>query len=144
VEVEWKMNERSGRFTYRHGREGLDVAGAAYLIRTVPWKAGTQICFDVYAIRRIWRLVGKVEGREHVSLPVGEFEAWHLSGVAIRMDDPRQRREIHAWISDDARKLPLAAVGTIDLGAVRATLSSYVRPGDKSVKAENPKETLKW
>jgi hypothetical protein len=144
LDVDWTLNGRSGKSSYTHGREGLDVAGAVYLVRTLPWKPGVPICFDVYAVRRIWRLVGKVEGREHVSLPVGEFEAWHLSGVAIRMDDPRQRREVHAWISDDARRLPLVAVGTIDLGAVRATLSGYIRPGDRSVQAQNPRETLKW
>jgi hypothetical protein len=89
-------------------------------------------------------MVGKVEAKEHVSLPLGEFEAWHLSGVAIRMDDQHQRREVHLWISDDARRLPLAAVGTIDLGAVRATLREVSRPGEKPARGEDPKQTLKW
>jgi hypothetical protein len=37
----------------------------------------------------------------------------------------------------------LAALGTIDLGAVRATLKAFNRPGDKKLKAQG-KETLKW
>jgi hypothetical protein len=76
-------------------------------------------------------------------LPIGEFDAWHLSGLAIRLDDHRQRREVHMWISDDEKRLPLVTVGTIDLGAVRATLTSFTRPGEKRAKAQG-KETLKW
>ncbi|MCA2981947.1 MAG: DUF3108 domain-containing protein, partial [Myxococcaceae bacterium] len=34
-------------------------------------------------------------------------------------------------------------LGSIDLGAVRATLTSFTRPGDKAAKAEN-KGNLKW
>ncbi|HEX4803037.1 MAG TPA: DUF3108 domain-containing protein, partial [Myxococcaceae bacterium] len=99
--------------------------------------------FDVYGIRRLWRLSGKVEGREHVSLAIGDFEAWHLAGTAVRLDDFRHRREVHLWISDDRRRLPLAVVGAIDLGAVRAQLTAVSRPGEKALRVEG-RETLKW
>ena len=98
---------------------------------------------DVYGIRRVWRVWGTVQKREHVSLPVGEFEAWHLAGEAARTDMPDARREIHVWLSDDSRRLPLAALGMIDLGAVRATLVNITRPGDKPQRAEN-KGNLTW
>jgi hypothetical protein len=127
--------------TYEH--DGLDIAGAMYLLRQLPMKEGQSLCFDVYGVRRMWRMSATVLKREHVSLPIGEFEAWHLSGVAVRLDRPASRREVHLWITDDERRLPLAAVGTIDLGAVRATLSSYSRPGEKTQQAEG-KEKLKW
>jgi hypothetical protein len=112
-------------------------------LRQLPLKKGMPICFDAYGIRRLWRVWGTVEAREHVSLPVGEFEAWHISGQAARLDFPSMRREIHVWISDDAKRLPLAALGAIDLGTVRATLKAYKRPGEKQTRAE-PKSNLKW
>ena len=123
--------------------EGLDVAGTIYLLRQLPFKEGLSICFDAYGIRRMWRTWGKVVAREHVSMPVGEFDAWHIEGVAARIDQPSMRREIHVWITDDARRLPLAALGAIDLGTVRATLTGYSRPGDKQTTAE-PKGNLTW
>lgn len=143
VDMEWIYGPRNGKAVLKYGNEGLDVAGAAFLLRNLPWKVGAQTCFDVFAIRRMWRMVGTVEAKEHVSLPLGEFEAWHLSGVAIQLDNS-QRREVHLWISDDARRLPLAAVGTIDLGAVRATLREVSRPGEKRARGEDPKRALKW
>ncbi|HEY8209132.1 MAG TPA: DUF3108 domain-containing protein [Myxococcaceae bacterium] len=144
LDLEWIYGPRNGKAVLRYGGDGLDVAGAIYLLRTLPWKVGMQACFDVFSLRRIWRLTGKVESREHVSLPLGEFEAWYLSGVAVGTDDQQQRREVHVWLSDDAKRLPLVVVGTIDLGAVRATLREVSRPGEKRARGEDPRRSLKW
>jgi hypothetical protein len=143
VHVAFTIADGKGQRQFQYANDGLDVAGAIYLMRQIPMKAGLPVCFDVYGIRSLWRMVGRVEGREHVSLPVGEFEAWHLVGVATRLDASALKREVHVWISDDPRRLPLAALGAIDLGAIRATLTSFSQPGTKRVKADG-KESLKW
>ena len=143
VRVDFQIGERTGQGQFRYANDGLDVAGAIYLIRQLPLREGLSVCFDVYGIRTLWRLSGTVGQREHVSLPLGEFEAWHLSGTAVRLDNPSQQREVHVWLSDDPRRLPLAALGVIDLGAIRATLTAFDRPGEKKARAEN-KANLKW
>ena len=127
----------------RWGNDVSDVAGAIHLLRAIPMKEGQFLCFDVYGIRRIWRVWGTVLPREHVSMPVGEFDTWHLAGEAAPINLPDARREMHVWISDDARHLPLAALGMIDFGAVRATLKAFSRPGEKTTRAEN-KGDIKW
>lgn len=143
-----RVDYRSGRskaqhYDYRYLHDGLDVAGALYVLRQLPLKQGLSICFDVYGVRRMWRMTGTVLKREHVSLPLGEFDAWHLTGTAVRLDKPEMRREVHVWVTDDPRRLPLAAVGTVDLGAVRATLTAYSRPGEAPRRAQG-KEDMKW
>ncbi len=143
VALAFSVDGRNGKSEFRYAHDGLDVAGAVYLMRQLPLKGELAICFDVYGVRRMWRMSGKVVGREHVSLPLGEFEAWHLAGEAVVLNDSRLRREVHVWISDDDRRLPLAAVGALDLGAVRATLTGFTRPGDKRARAQG-KEALKW
>ena len=143
VRVDYVVKGKPGRSNIAYDHEGMDVAGAIYMLRQLPLKEGMPVCFDVYGVRRMWRMTGTVVKREHVSLPLGEFDAWHLSGTAVRLDNPKTSREVHVWITDDERRLPLAAVGTIDLGAVRATLTSYSRPGEKAQQAQG-KEQLKW
>lgn len=143
VHVDYKTNDKPGKLELRYGNEALDVIGATYLIRQLPMEPGARFCFDAYGIRRLWRVTGKVEGREHVSLPVGEFEAWHLAGVSVRTDDHKQRREVHLWISDDDRRLPLVVIGVIDIGVARATLSAFDRPGDKRMRADGA-QNMKW
>ena len=51
------------------------------------------------------------------SLPVGQFEAWYLSGTAVRLDKPTQKREVHVWISDDARRYPLKIHADLPVGS---------------------------
>ncbi|NOK31902.1 DUF3108 domain-containing protein [Corallococcus exercitus] len=144
VKVDYQIGDRpKGHFDYAFDKDGLDVAGAIYLIRQLPLKKDLPVCFDVYGIRRMWRMTATVVEREHVSLPLGEFDAWHLAGTAVRLDRPSQTRDVHVWITDDERRLPLAAVGAIDLGAVRLTLSGVKRPGEKPMEAQG-KEDLKW
>lgn len=142
VNLDYKVGKHNGKKQFKLARDGFDPAGAIYLLRQLPMKEGMPLCFDAYGIRTIWRVSGKVIGKERVSLKVGEFEAWHLQGEAVRIDNPRWRREIHLWVSADERRLPLAAVGVMDLGAVRATLISYDRPegGKKATGAES----MKW
>jgi hypothetical protein len=143
VRVDYTQRGQPSRGDYAYEHEGMDVAGAMYLMRQLPMKEGLPVCFDVYGARRMWRMSGSVLKREHVSLPLGEFEAWHLAGTAVRLDKPSMTREVHVWITDDDRRLPLAALGSIDLGAVRATLSSVTRPGEKGQQAQG-KEQLTW
>lgn len=123
-------------------RDAFDDAGVFAVLRQLPYRKGLAVCLDAFGLRRMWRVSGTVVGREHISLAVGEFEAWHLQGEAVRLDDFHQRREVHLWISDDARRLPLVAVGAIDLGAVRATLKAFSRPHEKHVRED--KSTMSW
>jgi hypothetical protein len=142
VNLDYRIAGRSGRRVFRYAQEALDPAGAIFLVRQLPLKNGTWICFDAYGIRNMWRVHGRVIGKEHVSLKLGEFDAWHLQGEAVRIDQPQMRREIHLWVSADERRLPLAAIGVMDLGAVRATLTRYARP--EGTRRGPGKESLKW
>jgi len=123
VKVDWTRDRNKGRSNLRYANEAFDPVSAAYYLRTLRFEEGQTLCFDSYGIRKLWRVQGRVVGREDVRVPAGSFKAWHLEGVAVRTDDPRSAREIHIWISDDERRLPLASLGVLDLGAVRAQLT---------------------
>ncbi|MBI5543884.1 MAG: DUF3108 domain-containing protein [Deltaproteobacteria bacterium] len=141
VDVRWKSNNgREGASRHAVAADAVDYAGAIYLFRAIPLTVGQTFCFDVYAIKRIWRLEGKVESKEHVSVPAGEFEAYHLSGLATSVTG-NLKREVHVWISDDARRLPVAALGVIDLGPVRAQLVEIERP---DLRSGAPRRPMEW
>ncbi len=142
AEVSWRSNQPSrpqGTNRFATSGEGFDYVGAIYLFRAIPMKVGQSFCFDAYATKRMWRVEGKVEAREHVSVPAGEFDAFHLSGVATTPG--MKPREIHVWISDDAQRLPIAALGVLDLGPVRAQLVELIRP---DMKAAAGREKMEW
>lgn len=123
VTVDWVRNERKGKERFSFGANAFDSLSAAYYLRSMPLEAGQSLCFDVYAIRKLWRVTGTVKGIETVRVPAGVFQAYHLEGKAVRMDKPSAERELHIWISADEKRLPLAALGVMDLGPVRAQLA---------------------
>lgn len=143
VTLAYKYAGRDGRRSFKLAKDGFDPAGAIFLLRQLPMKEGMPVCFDAYGIRSMWRVSGKIVGKEHVSLKVGEFDAWHLQGQAVRLDDPRWHREIHLWVTADERRLPLAALGMMDLGVVRATLVAFSRPEGKTSSRKGA-NSLKW
>ena len=117
----------------RRGRSHLPDAPAA------AQRGARHAGFDVYGIRRMWRVWGTVAPREHVSLPVGEFDAWHLAGQAARLDIPQARREVHVWISDDVRRAASwrrsapSNIGTISRDAQRLlALRTRRRPSPRT------------
>ncbi len=142
VQIAWRSGQRTGSARNEIRADALDYIGAIYLFRAIPLSIGQTFCFDVYAMRRMWRLEGKVEAREHVSTPAGEFDTFHISGLATRIGGSKLSREVHVWISDDEMRLPIAAMGVIDLGPVRAVISDVARPDFKSAAARPGK--MEW
>lgn len=126
VVVTYRYGEREGKTAYpRHGPV-LDAVSAVYLLRAARLAPGDAFCFDLVANRRFWRLEGKVAQKvEPVDTPAGRFSTLRVDAVARRVDDPGGRgRPLHLWISNDSRRLLVAAVSEIDLGPVRAMLAS--------------------
>lgn len=136
VTVQFQRNKAKGKANLRYLNEAFDPLSAMYYLRTIELKDGMPICFDAYSLRKLWRVSGKVKGIETVRVPAGTFQAWHIEGVAVRTDNPKSHREVHLWISNDEKRLPLAALGVIDLGPVRAQLT-HVGTGTAEESEEN-------
>lgn len=122
VQVDFTRNHIKGNAKLPYLNEAFDPISVVYYLRTLEFSQDMPVCFDTYAIRKLWRVRGKVKGLETVRVPAGVFEAWHIEGEAVRTDQPNSKREIHLWISNDEKRLPVAALGVIDLGPVRAQL----------------------
>jgi hypothetical protein len=99
-----------------------DILSTFFFLRALPLKAGTPLCLEVYAARKMWSMSGAVGPREEVETPLGKFNAVRLDAVATRLDDASVKRSAHVWITDDDRRLPVAAVGEVKGKTIRAQL----------------------
>jgi hypothetical protein len=108
--------------------ETRDMLAALYTVRHLQLDDGEQICMPIFGARRVWMLRAKVNGRVKVKTPGGSFNTIHLKGTATRVDGPNQSREVEFWYSDDAARIPVAAMGLIQNKTVRAQLVNYT-PG---------------
>jgi hypothetical protein len=124
--IEYRYGDKAGRTSYPRERDVLDALSTLYYLRAARLSPGDRFCFDLVANRRFWRLEGTVAAKpERVETPAGRFETLRVDATTRRVDRPEDRpRPVHLWFAADARRLPVAMVSEVDLGPVRATLSS--------------------
>jgi uncharacterized protein DUF3108 len=124
------------------GPTARDMLSTLYLLRgQVP---GRSVCVDVYAGRKVWRLEGSMAAGEEIETPLGKFKTLRFDGTATRLDDGNVKRSAHVWVSDDARRLPLVAIGEVKSKTIRAQLveatgaAARAAPGRKDPASRNP------
>jgi len=124
VRMAWTSGDRRGTTDFERRQEVLDALSAIYFLRAAALAPGDEICFDLLANRRYWRLRGAVAARtDRVDTAAGTFPALRVDARLTRADDPSASRPLHLWISDDRRRLLVAIVTEVDLGPVRALLA---------------------
>jgi hypothetical protein len=123
VVMQWSFGDQRGTSTLPRERDVLDLLSFVYYLRAARLQQGEEICLDLVANRRFWHFRGSVAASEHVDSPAGAFETWRVDGTLTRADGSGPDRAVHFWYSKDARRLPVAAVGEVDLGPVRVMLS---------------------
>jgi len=99
-----------------------DMLSTFLYLRALPVKAGTPVCLEVYAARKMWTMAGAVGPREQIETPLGKFGTVRVDLTATRLDDAAIRRSAHVWITDDDRRLPVVAVGEVKGKTIRAQL----------------------
>jgi hypothetical protein len=106
------------------GPNARDLLSELYALRASPLATGTPLCFEVYAGRKMWRMTGAVGPRETVETPMGKIKAMRIDLTSTLVENPKFSRMVKFWISDDERRLPLAAIAEIRGKVVRAQLVS--------------------
>lgn len=99
-----------------------DMISTLFLLRRLGLHE--RVCLEVFAGRKVWKLTGQMAEKETIETPVGRVASLRFDGDAVRLDDPGVRRAAHVWISDDARRLPLVAIGEMKGKTIRAQLVS--------------------
>jgi len=99
-----------------------DLISSFFYLRALPLTAGTPVCLEAYAARKMWSMTGAVGPREAVETPLGKFNTVRIDLVAVRRDDPSVKRSAHVRITDDDRRLPVVAVGEVRGKTFRAQL----------------------
>lgn len=121
LKVQASKNGEPEPFALPAGSGVRDMISTLFVLRAQPLREGAPFCVEVYAGRKLWRVTGKVAARETIETPLGRLASVRLDAEAVSADG-RLRRDAHFWIGDDARRLPLVAVGEVRGKALRAQL----------------------
>jgi hypothetical protein len=110
-----------------HPREGtaLDAVSAVFYLSAARLAGGDRLCFDLVARGRVWRVQGTVAPRaERIDTVLGKVEALRIDARASLADRPQEApHQMHVWFTTELPRRFLVAVGEVDLGPVKVTLS---------------------
>ena len=100
-----------------------DLISAIYFLRTQPLEPGRTFELDISDAGAVYRIPVKVGARKRMKSVVGRVQAVRVDiGIfgADRLVD--RKGEMTLWITDDARRLPIRASLTTDIGTLDITL----------------------
>lgn len=130
IDVDYDMGGAHSQGHFPRQGAVLDALSALYLLRAAKLAPGESFCFDLVARGKVWRVQGSAAPKfEKLTTVLGPIETFRLDAKATLENRPQDPvREMHAWFSNDARRLFLVAVGDVDLGPVRLTLAEARTP----------------
>lgn len=130
--IEMAFEADGKRSTARYPREGtaLDAVSTVAYLAAARLAPGDRLCFDLLARGRLWRVQGAVARKvERIDTVLGKVETLRIDARATVADRPQEpAREMHVWYTTQPPRRFLVAVGEVDLGPVKVTLTG-VRGG---------------
>jgi hypothetical protein len=100
----------------------MNIFSALYFLRKKELAPGVAIQAAVGEYEVIKDVLVKVEKKELVSTPAGNFNAWRLRTTAVIGGLFKGGGEFHIWLSADERKLPVKFEAKVDLGKATGSL----------------------
>jgi Protein of unknown function (DUF3108) len=101
-----------------------DPVSSLYALRSLGLTPGMQVTFPVLDGGIQYALEARVVAAELITIKLGSFNAYRVDVNLRRESGPVLNRSITAWISADARKLPVLASVALPVGAAVIELVS--------------------
>ena len=100
-----------------------DLISAIYFLRTQPLEPGRTFELDISDAGAVYRIPVKVGARKRMKSVVGRVQAVRVDVGIFGADRLVDRKgEMTLWITDDARRLPIRASVSTDIGTLDITL----------------------
>ncbi len=110
------LQGRELRREYDGDHDLTDILTLLYVARTLKLQSGMQVCQDVFASRRLWRMTATVEGSGQISTPAGTKDVWVVKTEFDRKpthglnNRKRPHMEVDIYLAKNASQTPLQFV----------------------------------
>ncbi|MHC4860203.1 MAG: DUF3108 domain-containing protein [Planctomycetota bacterium] len=105
----------------------LDPFGMIYFLRRARLAPGTSFRAHLISEWHLYRLDGRVMGRERIQVPAGAFDTIFVRADLTKLVDgvPEEKsRGLGLWLVDDARRVPVRIDADTKYGRVSLTLTN--------------------
>lgn len=106
-----------------------DILSALFFVRTLEFDVGDTININLHDMTKSYPLKVRVNRRERVQVPAGEFDCLVVEPFLETEGMFRSKGKIELWLTDDERKIPVLMRTEIAIiGYIDAKLAQYI-PG---------------
>jgi hypothetical protein len=123
--VKQKDGEPPREFTHELAEGTLDIAGATFALRNRTLEVGKEYAYPVFTGSKSFQMKAKVEAKETISTELGKQEVYRLRVYTEFSGNLKSKRDMVAWLTADARHLPVRVEADLALGALVAELTGY-------------------
>lgn len=101
----------------------FDPISSFYYLRTVNLEVGKSVYVAIFDNKKVWDVEVQVLRKERIEVPAGEFDTivikplMRSEGIFLRKGD------IHIWLTDDKRRIPVMLKTKIKIGSINANLT---------------------
>ena len=107
------------------GREARDPLSTLFYVRTLPIAAGTRVAIPVNDNGRRMQVEVTVDQQETITVGGRSWLAWKTTPQLSERIDRRGAVHIVAWLSADARRIPLVVEVSAAFGTARLELAGF-------------------
>ena len=105
----------------------LDVAGATFALRNRVLEVGQEYAYPVFTGSKSFTMKARVEARETVDTQLGKQDAYRLRVYTEFSGNLASKRDLVAWLTADARHLPVRIEAELVMGSLVAELTEYAQ-----------------
>lgn len=123
--IKQKESEAPRESTHELPEGTLDMAGATFALRNRALVVGEEYTYPVFTGRKSFTFRARVEAKERIETSLGELEAFKLR-ISTEFDgNLASKRDMLAWVTADARRLPVRIEADFVLGTVVAEITQF-------------------
>ncbi len=101
----------------------LDPLSSFYFLRTQNLEVGKSLYVTIFDSKKVWNVEVQVLRKEKVEVPAGEFHTIVVKPLMQSEGIFYRKGEIHIWLTDDERRIPVMLKTKIKIGSVNAMLT---------------------
>lgn len=99
-----------------------DTLSSFYLTRGARLEIGKSLFFDIFDGKRLWNTEVQVLRREKITTKLGTFNTIVVKPLLQHEGVFNKKGEIHIWLTDDEKHVPVKMTTKVMIGSIVATL----------------------
>lgn len=100
----------------------LDTLSSFYYVRSLPLQIGKSIYVTVFDGKKLWDTEVQILRREKIKTKLGTFNTIVVKPLMKSEGIFEKKGDMHIWLTDDAKRLPVRMKTKVPVGSITATL----------------------